>query len=116
MDSERAWQIIGANLNKLVDLMSTVQKGAGVDVFCDPTGTNLSFSNPSDASNVKLCTVTAPDLEDNYGVYPHGAGFVNGDGEEIPRERLADYLLEYIVGAKDGGAEWGWEFKISGNS
>ncbi len=116
MDSERAWEIIGANLVKLVGVMSNLQKGSLVDVFCNPTGTNLSFSNPSGASNAKLCSVTAPDLENNYGVYPHGAGFVNDDGEEIPRDRLAAYLVEYIRGAKDGGAEWGWEFKVSGDS
>jgi len=26
------------------------------------------------------------------------------------------YLAQYILGAKDGGAEWGWEFKLSGDS
>lgn len=114
MDSGRAWQIIGANLGKLVGLMLTVQKGTWVDVFCDPTGTNLSFSTPSGTANIKLCGVTAPDLEDSYDVHPSGTGFVNGDGEQIPKEQLATYLVQSITGMKDGGAEWGWEFKLSG--
>jgi hypothetical protein len=46
MNNARAWQIIGSNLDKLVGVMLTVQKGASVDVFCDPNGTNLSFSSP----------------------------------------------------------------------
>ena len=96
--------------------MLTVQKGASIDAFCDPTGANLSFSKPLGSSNVKLCAVTAPDLEGNYGVYPHGPGFVTGDGEEIPKDRLAAFLVQYIVGAKDGGAEWGWEFKVTEDS
>jgi hypothetical protein len=113
MDSKRAWEIIGANLDELVGAMLTVQKGAWIDVFCDPTGTNLSFSKPSGDANVPLCKVTAPDLENDYGVYPHLNGFIDADGEEIPKDLLAAYLVQYIVMAKDGGAEWGWEFKVS---
>jgi len=112
MNSELAWKIIGANLDRLAALMLTVQKGAWIDVFCDPTGTNLSVSKPSGVANIKLCAVTAPDLGDHYGVHPQGDGFANDDGEEIPKEGLAAYLAQYIVGAKDGGAEWGWEFKV----
>ena len=115
MNTERAWGIIGANLDKLVSMMLAVQKGAWIDVFCDPTGAALSFSKPSDVANIKLCAVTAPNLEDNYGVHPRGDGFANDDGEEIPKGQLAAYLVQYIVGAKDGGAEWGWEFKVSGD-
>lgn len=111
MDSQTAWKIIGANLDKLVPLMLTVQKGSSVDVFCDLTGANLAFSSPSGLAIIKLCSVSAPDLEGSYGVHPRGNSFVNDDGEEIPREKLAAYLVDYIVGAKDGGAEWGWEFK-----
>jgi hypothetical protein len=116
MNSERAWEIIGANLDEFVRTMLTVQKGAWIDAFCDPSGTKLSFSKPSAVANVPLCKVTAPDLENDYGVYPHLSGFVNDDGEEIPKDGLAAYLVQYIVGAKDGGAEWGWEFKVSGDS
>jgi hypothetical protein len=112
MESERAWEIIGANLEELVGAMLTLQKGARMDAFCDPEGSNLSFSKPSGASNVKFCTVTPPDLGGSYGVYPHGAGYVNSDGEEITKERLPAYLVQYIIGERDGGAEWGWEFKI----
>jgi len=116
MDSAQAWQIIGANIDKLVGVMLTIQQGASVDVFCDPTGTKLSFSNTSGPSNIKLCVVTPPDLENHYDVHSSGSGFVNGDGEQIPKEQLAAYLVQYILGAKDGGAEWGWEFKLSGES
>jgi hypothetical protein len=116
MDSARAWQILGANIDKLVGVMLTIQQGACVDVFCDPTGTKLSFSNPSGPSNIKLCVVTPPDLENHYDVHRSGSGFLNGDGEQIPKEQLAAYLAQYILGAKDGGAEWGWEFKLSGES
>jgi hypothetical protein len=115
MNSERAWQIIGANLDKLVGVMVTLQKGAMVEVFCDSTGANLSFSNPSGASNILLCKMTAPDLENDYGVYPHLNGFIDADGEEIPKDLLAAYLVQYIVMAKDGGAEWGWEFEVGGD-
>ncbi|MGD0636749.1 MAG: hypothetical protein ABSA72_01745 [Nitrososphaerales archaeon] len=113
MEDRRAWQIIETNLDKLVAVMLTVQKGASIDVFTDPTGANLAVSQPSGTANIKLCSVTAPDLEGSYGVHPSGTGFVNDDGEEIPRDQLAAYLVQYILGAKDGGAEWGWEFKPS---
>jgi hypothetical protein len=113
MESARAWQIIGANLDKLVGLMVTVQKGAWVDVYCDSAGTNLSYPSPSGSANLKLCAVTAPDLEGSYDVHLNGGDFVNGDGEKIPKGQLATYLVQSIVGMKDGGAEWGWEFKLS---
>jgi len=113
MNSNQAWGIIGNNIDKLVEVMLTVKKGSWVDVYCDPAGTNLSFSQPSGAANVKLCSMTAPDLADSYGVHSRGDGYANDDGEEIPREGLAAYLVQYINGAKDGGAEWGWEFKVS---
>ncbi len=112
MESQKAWQIIGANLGKLVAVMLTVQKGGSIDVFSDPTGTNLAVSHPSGTASLKLCSVTAPDLEGSYGVHPRGTAFVNDDGEEIPSDQLAAYLVQYITGAKDGGAEWGWEFKL----
>jgi hypothetical protein len=116
MDSGLAWKIIGANVDELVAVMLTVQEGGSIEVFCDPTGATLSFSKPSGTANIRLCAVTAPDLKDHYGVYPRGDGFANDDGELIPKERLAAYLAQYIVGAKDGGAEWGWEFKVSEDS
>jgi len=116
MDETRAWQIVDANLDKLVSLMLTVPKGTSVDVFCDPTGNVLSFSNPTGAANLKLCAVSSPDLEGSYGVHPRGSGFVNDDGEEIAKDQLPAYLVQYIKGARDGGAEWGWEFKLSSNS
>jgi hypothetical protein len=113
MDNRQAWQIIGANLDKLVSVMLTVQKGTWVDVYCDSAGKILSFSSPSGAANVKLCAMTAPDLEGSYDVHPSGGDFVNGDGEKIPKGQLAAYLVQSITGMKDGGAEWGWEFKLS---
>ena len=116
MDETPAWQIIDANLDKLVNLMLTVPKGTSVDVFCDTTGKVLSFSNPTGPANLRLCTVGPPDLEGSYGVRPRGGGFVNDDGEEITKDQLPAYLVQYIKGAKDGGAEWGWEFKLSSNS
>ena|ERR1022692_299491 len=116
MNSARAWKIIGDNLNELVVVMLTVQEGASIDVFCDPTGTTLSFSKPSSTANIRLCAVAPPNLNDHYDVYPRGDGFANGDGEVIPKEQLASYLAQNIVGAKDGGAEWGWEFKVSEDS
>jgi hypothetical protein len=114
LDNQRSWAIIGVNLGKLVEVMLTVQKGASVDVFCDSTGANLSIAETSGTATIKLCSVTAPELEDHYGVKPRGDGFTNDDGEAIPREQLPAYLVQYITGAKDGGAEWGWEFKVSG--
>lgn len=116
MDEMRAWQIIDGNLDKLVNLMLTVPKGTSVDVFCDPTGKVLAFSSPSGPANLKLCAVSPPDLIGSYGVHPQGSGFVNDDGEEISKDQLPAYLIQYIKGAKDGGAEWGWEFKLSGNN
>ncbi len=115
MDDQQAWKIIGSNLPQLVTLMVTVQEGTQVDVFCDPAGRCLSFARPSGAANVKLCSVTAPDLEGSYGIRRAGNSFVTDEGEEIPKDQLASRLTEYIAGMKDGGAEWGWEFKLSGN-
>ena len=115
MNSEQAWKVIGESLDELVAAMLVVPVGEEMEVFCDPTGTKLSFSEPTSVSHIRLCTVSAPDLKGNYGVSPRGDGFTNDDGEDIPKGQLAAYLAQYIAGAKDGGAEWGWEFKVSGD-
>jgi hypothetical protein len=94
--------------------MVTVQKGAEVEVFCDASGKKLSVSKPSGEANIKLCSVTAPDLEGSYGIHRKGDSFVTDDGEAIPQAQLASRLVQYITDMKDGGAEWGWEFKPSG--
>ncbi len=114
MNEREAWQIINSNLPRLVSLMVTVQKGNHVDVFCDASGKSLSFSKASGEANIKLCSVTAPDLEGSYGVHRKGNSFINDDGEEIPQDRLASYLTQFITDMKDGGNEWGWEFKLGG--
>jgi len=114
MNEREAWIIIDSNLTKLVSLMVTVQKGTQVEVFCDASGKSLSFSKPSGEANIKLCAVTAPDLEGSYGVHRKGNSFVNDDGEEIAPDKLASYLTQFITGMKDGGNEWGWEFKLGG--
>ncbi|MGA2710628.1 MAG: hypothetical protein ACLQJ0_28610 [Steroidobacteraceae bacterium] len=114
MNEREAWIIIDSNLTKLVSLMVTVQKGTQVEVFCDASGKSLSFSKPLGEANIKLCAVTAPDLEGSYGVRRKGNSFVNDDGEEIAPDKLASYLTQFITGMKDGGNEWGWEFKLGG--
>jgi len=114
MNEREAWIIIDSNLTKLVSLMVTVQKGTQVEVFCDASGKSLSFSEPLGEANIKLCAVTAPDLEGSYGVRRKGNSFVNDDGEEIAPDKLASYLTQFITGMKDGGNEWGWEFKLGG--
>jgi hypothetical protein len=116
MDSEQAWKVIGESLDELVAVMLVVPEGDQIEVFCDPTGTKLSFSEPSSAAHIRLCTVIAPDLKGHYGISPRADGFVNDEGEEIPKGQLAAYLAQYIASAKDGGAEWGWEFKVSEES
>jgi hypothetical protein len=114
MNENEAWKIIHLNLPKLVNLMVTVQKGTEVDVFCDAPGKNLSFSKPLGEAKIKLCSVTAPDLEGSYALHRRGNSFVTDDGEEIPQAQLASRLTQYITEMKDGGAEWGWEFKLCG--
>jgi hypothetical protein len=114
MNDRQAWNIIGSNLQTLVSIMVTVQKGAQVDVFCDPSGRSFSLSKPSGDANIKLCSVTAPDLERCYGISRKGNSFVTDEGEEFPQAQLASRLTQYITGMKDGGAEWGWEFKLVG--
>jgi hypothetical protein len=114
MNDNQAWKIIGFNLQTLVSVMVTVQKGAQVDVFCDPSGQSFSFSKPSGSANTKLCSVTAPDLEGCYAIRRKGNLFVTDEGEEIPQAQLASRLTQYITDMKDGGAEWGWEFKLGG--
>lgn len=114
MDDQRAYRVILENLDQLVGLMLSVPKGGSVDVFCDAAGKNLSISKPTPSSNVRLCSVVSTDLESYYDVTPRGDGYVNGDGDEIPREKLKDYLVESIRGMSDGGAEWGWEFRLTG--
>ena len=114
MNDDEAWKIIRSNLPTLVSVMVTVQKGAQLQVFCDPSGKSFSFSKPSGAANIKLCSVTAPDLEGCYAIRPKGNSFVTDEGEEIPQSQLASRLTQYITDMKDGGAEWGWEFKLGG--
>jgi hypothetical protein len=113
MNDRQAWNIIGSNLQTLVSVMVTVQKDAQVDVFCEPSGKRFSFSKPSGDANIKLCSVAAPDLEGSYGIRRKGNSFVTDEGEEIPQTQLASRLTQYITDMKDGGAEWGWEFKLA---
>jgi hypothetical protein len=113
MDEQRSYGIILDNLDQLVGLMLTVPKGGSVDVFCDAAGKNLSISKPTPTSNLKLCSVTSTDLESHYDVRQRGDGYVTGDGDEIPKDRLRGYLVESIRGMSEGGAEWGWEFKVT---
>jgi len=115
MNSDQGWKIIESNLPELVGLMVTVHKGSSIDVYCDPSGSNLSFSKPSGDANIRLCTVTAPDLEGSYAIHQDGNSFVDDDGEKIPKDQLAAKLTEYITNMKNEGAEWGWEFKLSGD-
>lgn len=114
MNDQQAWNIIGSNLRTLVSVMVTVPKGAQVDVFCDLSAKNFSFSTPSGDANIKLCSLTAPDLEGCYGIRRNGNSLVTDEGEEIPPAQLAPRLTQYITEMKDGGAEWGWEFKLVG--
>ncbi len=115
MNSDQAWRIIGSNLARLVSLMVTVQKGNSVDVFCDQLGKSFSFSKPSGEANTKLCSVIAPDLASHYGLRQKGSSYVDDDGGEFPQDQLASRLTEYITNMKNEGAEWGWEFKVSGD-
>ena len=112
MDSNQAWKIIDSNLQKLVTLMITVPRGSSVDVFCDQSGKNLSFSKPSSDASIKLCSVSAPDLVGSYGVHQEGNSFVDDEGGKIPNDQLAAWLTEYITNMKNEGNEWGWEFKV----
>jgi hypothetical protein len=114
MNNDQAQKIVCSNLPTLVSFMVTVQKGTQADVFCDSSGKSFSFSKPSGEANIKLCSVTAPDLEGCYGIHPKGNSFVTDDGEEIPPGQLASRLTEYITDMMHDGAEWGWEFKLSG--
>lgn len=113
MTDEQKWRIVASNLAKLVDLMITVQKGTWVDVFCDPTGKNLSFSKPSDGASIKLCRVTAPDLAGRYELRQEGDFYVNYDEERIPKDQLGTYLTKYQTSPMKDGAEWGWEFEVA---
>jgi uncharacterized membrane protein len=112
MNSDQAWKIIDSNLPKFVGLMVTVAKGSWVDVFCDQSGKNLSFSKPSAVATIKLCSVTAPDLVGSYGIHQEGNYFVDDEGGRIPNDQLAAHLTEYITNMKSEGNEWGWEFKV----
>jgi hypothetical protein len=118
MKSQEAWKTIQSNLPKLVDFALTIPKGTWVDVFCDPAGKTLSFSQPSGAASVKLCGVSAPDLAGHYDLHQQGDSFIyedgSGDQEKIPSDKLSAYLAQRILDmARDGGAEWGWEFKVA---
>lgn len=112
MNERDTWNVIGSNLPILVEKMLTLKKNESIDVYCDQSGKNLSFSKPGGQMNVKLCRLTAPDLEGSYDIRKRGDAYINGDGEEIPKDQLADYITQSIIGMRDGGAEWGWEFKI----
>jgi hypothetical protein len=114
MNNDEALKIIDANLPRLVNLMLTIQKGTQVDVFCDESGKSFSFFKPFGEANIKLCSVAAPDLEGCYGIHRNGDSFVTDEGEEIPADQLASRLTQYITDMRDGGAEWGWEFRLSG--
>jgi hypothetical protein len=50
----------------------------------------------------------------SYGIRRNGNSLVTDEGEEIPQAQLASSLTQYIIDMKDGGAEWGWEFKLVG--
>jgi len=114
MNNDQAQKILNSNLATLVSFMLRVQKGMQVDVFCDSLGKSFSFSKPSGEANIKLCSVSAPDLEGNYAILRRGNSFFTDEGEEIPEGQLVSRLTQYITNMRDGGAEWGWEFKLSG--
>jgi hypothetical protein len=115
MKNEEAWKIIQSNLPKLAGFMITLEKGTWVDVYCDPMGKDISFSKPSGAASVKLCGVTAPDLG-HYGLQRQDDFIVSDDGcddPKVPSGQFAAFLAQRILDmARDGGAEWGWEFKV----
>jgi hypothetical protein len=113
MNNDEALRIISPNPPQLVSFMVTVHKGIQLDVFCDSAGKSFSLAQPSGVANIKLCSVTAPDLEGCYGIRRQGNSFVTDDGEEIPPSQLASRLTQYVTDMGNGGAEWGWEFKLS---
>lgn len=112
MDEKRAWQVIGANIPELSKLMLTIPQGSSVEVYCNVSGTKLSFGHPDGTANLRLCSVTAPNLEFSYDIHKEGGKYYTGDGDEILGDRLPGLLASYIMGMRDGGAEWGWEFKL----
>jgi hypothetical protein len=114
MNNDQAQKIINSNLATLVSFMLRVQKGTQVDVFCDLSGKSFSFAKPSGEANIKLCSVNAPDLEGSYAILRRGNSYFTDEGEEIPQDQLASRLTEYITNMRNEGADWGWEFKLSG--
>lgn len=93
--------------------MVTIPKGSWVDVYADPSGKRFSFSHPDGDANIKLFSMTCPDLERSYDIQKKGDLYFYSDEEEgIPAAKLPEVLAQYIRGMKDGGAEWGWEFKF----
>ncbi len=113
MNNDQALKIINFNIATMVSFMLRVQKGTQVDVFCDASGKNFSFAKPSGEANLKLCSVSAPDLEGSYAILRKGNSYFTDEGEEIPQDQLASRITEQITNMRDEGADWGWEFKLS---
>lgn len=112
MNERDIWKIIGANIPLLADVMVTIPKGTWMDVYSDTEGKNFSFSKPSGQADIKLFSMTAPNLEASYDVHLRNGRYFTGDDEEISRADLPRYLADCMKGMKDGGNEWGWEFKV----
>ena len=47
---------------------------------------------------LRALLLTATDLKANYDLSPSGSGYVTGDGDLIPKEKLKDYLVERSEG------------------
>ena len=105
-----------------VDVQNFASHERGVFQKQDRVDDILNFAHASDRMQLRkelMCLGSVHRRLHNagsYGVHPQGSGFVNDDGEEIAKDQLPAYLVQYIKGAKDGGAEWGWEFKLGANS
>jgi len=107
-----AWAVIGMHLEELLGFALTLKPGELAPVFCDPAGRTLAFRAPSGEAAVLLCTARPPRLEDCYGVRRKGDAFENAEGERLSSAELPRFLADYALGARDGGAEWGWEFDV----
>jgi hypothetical protein len=107
-----AWKVLGANISDLTDKMLSLEAGQTADIYYDPDTMRVSVGAPDGANNVKIAVMSSPDLDRYYDIRKEGNYYVDGDGQKFSRDEFPRILARMIKGMKDGGAEWGWEFKL----
>lgn len=107
-----AWKVLAANISDLTGKMLSLEAGQTADVYYDPDTMRVSVGAPRGANDFKIAVMSGPNLASDYDIRKEGDYYVDGDGQKFSRDEFPSVLARMIEDMRDGGAEWGWEFKL----